>query len=336
MGRYPFLTWAKKYLDSVGNGYAQTTFSELGRRYRRMDQEFRVLFKSGKVSTNNPEKISGDDVLAYVIYLKMRRMKEIGILHNLGALNNLLAHAGNTAVTKFKQKHHSFVPKKRATRYSAMDESVRQRIFFNADQVKETEWKRLMSYALVVLAICTGMRNKEIRLCKVTDLDLASKEIVAEHVKGEGTYGQARTIAMRPEAIGIMEKYLRARNKKVIEKCPTNLALFPALRDGDDVYFSSNGIRKLKCIVENEIGVRFDLRMCRRTYGQKAIDEGLGLDAVSVLMGHNTTKTTETYYCRKTTEAAIREAQTIWMQGIGHPGAKTPKIDFRNEVTGYA
>jgi integrase/recombinase XerD len=336
MGRYPFLTWAMKYLNSVGNGYAQTTFAERERRYRRMSLEFGALLESGKVSTTNPEKISADDVLAYVTYLKKRGMKECGILHNIGPLNLLLAYAGNPAVTVFKQKYRSSVPKKRTMRYPSMDESVRQRILLNAEQVKESDWKRLMAYALVVLAICTGLRNKEIRLCKVTDLDLVRKEIIAEHVKGEGTYGQARTIAIRPEAIGIMEKYLRVRNKKVMEKCPNNLALFPALRDSEDGYFSSNGIRVLKSIVEKEIAAKFDLRMCRRTYGQKAIDDGLDLDAVSVLMGHSTTKTTETYYCRKRPETAIREAQTFWMQGIGHPGAKTPKIEFKNEVTGYA
>ncbi len=65
----------------------------------------------------------------------------------------------------------------------------------------------------------------------------------------------------------------------------------------------------MKSIVEKEIGIEFDLRACRRTYGQMAIDEGLDLDTVSVLMGHNTTKTTETYYCRKRPETAIREAQ---------------------------
>jgi len=336
MGRYPFLTWAMKYLDSVGNGYAQTTFSELERRYRRMNREFKALFESGKVGTNNPEKISADDVLAYVTNLKKKGMKESGVLHNIGPLNNLLAYAGNPAVTVFKQKYRSSVPKKRMMRYLALDESVLQRILYNSEQVKESDWKRLRAYALVILAIGTGLRNKEIRFCKVTDLDLFRKEIIAEHVKGEGTYGQARTIAIRPEAIGIMEKYLRARNKKVMEKCPNNLALFPALRDGEDGYLSSNGIRELKFIVEKEIAAKFDLRMCRRTYGQKAIDDGLDLDAVSVLMGHSTTKTTETYYCRKRPETAIREAQTIWMYGNSHPGAKTPKIDFRNEVTGYA
>jgi integrase/recombinase XerD len=336
MGRYPFLTCAKKYLNSVGNGYAQTTSAELERRFRRMNREFKVLSESGKISTSNPEKISPKDVLVYVTELKKRGMKENGISHNIGPLNNLLAYAGNPAVTVFKQKYRSFVPKKRTMRYSSMDESVLQRILYNADQVGENDWRRLKAYALVVLAICTGLRNKEIRYCKVTDLDLSGRVIVAVHVKGEGTYGQARTIAIRPEAIEIMEKYIRVRNKKVMEKCPGNLALFPALRDSENGYFSSNGIRMLKSVVEKEIDAKFDLRMCRRTYGQKAIDDGLNVESVSVLMGHHTTKTTETYYCRKTTETAIREAQTIWMQRSSHPGAKTPKIDFRNEVSGYA
>jgi integrase len=336
MGRYPFLTWAMKYLESVGAIYAQATFAELHRRYRRMSQDLGALFESGKVSTTNPEKISVDDILAYITYLKKRGMSENGILHNLGPLNNLLAYAGNPAVTVFKQRYRSFLPKKRMKRYSPMDESVRQRIFSKAEQMNECDWKRQMAYALVVLAICTGMRNKEIRLCKVTDLDLPRKRIIVEHVKGEGSYGQARPVAIRPEAIGIMEKYLRVRNKKVMEKCPNNLALFPALRDSEDGYFSSNGIRVLKSIVEKEMGVKFDLRTCRRTYGQMAIDEGLDLESVSVLMGHNTTKTTENYYCRKPAETAIKEAQNIWTRGIGLPGARTPKIDFRNEVTGYA
>lgn len=336
MGRYPFLTWVMKYLSSVGDAYAQETLAELNRRYRRMSEDFGALLESRKVRTSNPEKISADDVLAYVSYLKKRGMKDSGILHNLGPLNNLLAFAGNTAVTVFKQRHHSVVPRKRTMRYPSMDESVFQRVLYDAERVKESDWKRSKAYALVILAICTGMRNKEIRLCDVTDLDLVEMKIVATHVKGEDTYGQPRTIAIRPEAIGIMEKYLRVRNKKVMEKCPSNLALFPVLRDGDDGYFSSNGIRMLKCVVEKEIGAKFDLRMCRRTYGQMAIDDGLDVESVSVLMGHNTTKTTEDHYCRKRPETAIKEARANWTRGMSPLGAKTSKIELKNEVTGYA
>jgi hypothetical protein len=48
------------------------------------------------------------------------------------------------------------------------------------------------------------------------------------------------------------------------------------------------------------------------------------------------TKTTEDHYCRKRPEIAIREAQNIWMQRNSNLGAKTPRIDFRNEMPGYA
>jgi integrase/recombinase XerD len=337
MGRYPFMTWAKKYLCSVGDSYAPSTVVEMERRYRQMDREFRALKRSRRVNSTSPEKISPEDVLAYVNYQKKdKRMKESGILHNLGPLNNLLAYAGNPAVTIFKQKFRSSVPKKRSIRYPTLEEDLFQRILQEANRVKEDDWRRLKAYALVTLALSTGMRNKEIRFCKVADLDLKHMQIRAERVKGEGTYGQARSIAIRPEAHGILEKYLKLRSKKVAKKCLNNQALFPALRDDGDGYYSSNGIRMIKSIVEKEIGKKFDLRACRRTYGQKAIDEGLDLDAVSVLMGHNTTKTTETYYCRKRQETAIREAQDIWTQSSGNPGVKTPKIESKFEVTGYA
>jgi hypothetical protein len=57
--------------------------------------------------------------------------------------------------------------------------------------------------------------------------------------------GQARSIAIRPEARGILEEYLKMRSKKIKVKCPNNPALFPALRDDDDGYFSSNGVRMI-------------------------------------------------------------------------------------------
>jgi hypothetical protein len=39
---------------------------------------------------------------------------------------------------------------------------------------------------------------------------------------------------------------------------------------------------------------------------------GIPLDAVSHMMGHSSTKTTEKYYCRKTNDSAIIEAQQIY------------------------
>ena len=67
-------------------------------------------------------------------------------------------------------------------------------------------------------------------MSNVGDIDTVEWEILITHVKGEGTYGQPRTIAIRPEAEEILTKYLKMRNKLVAVRQPGNQALFPALR----------------------------------------------------------------------------------------------------------
>lgn len=74
-------------------------------------------------------------------------------------------------------------------------------------------------------------------------------------------------------------------------------ALFFAM-GGDHSFMSDNSIRRLKAKVEEAIGEKFELRDCRRAFGQYYLDKGLELTKVSVLMGHDCTKTREQYYCR--------------------------------------
>lgn len=336
MGRYPFLTCAKRFLSARGQTYAEATAKELQRRYRRMEKDLKMLVENGKATSANPEKMSAEDVLAYINLLKSRGLKEKAIGHNLTALKNLLDYMGNPSVQRFKAKYTFAVPKSRSPRLPAMDDRGFQTILRKASSIDSLDWKRLRAYTLVVMALCTGMRNKELRLCQVCDLHIDEMKVRAEHVKGEGTYGQAREIAIRPEARETLVKYLRARNKLVAEQSPGNLALFPALRGKGDGYLSSNGLENMKRLVESETGIKFDLRMCRRTYGQRAIDEGVSTEAVSQLLGHSTTKTTENYYCRMRQDTAIREAHNVWQVPKSYPDAKTPKIESGKWEPGYA
>ena len=91
--------------------------------------------------------------------------------------------------------------------------------------------------------------------------------------------------------------------------------LIPVLgkRDESDCdHMSSNSVRRVKSVVEKEIWKSFELRDCRRAYGQFYINKGLELEDVSVLMGHGTTKTTELYYCRKRESVVIEKAKDLW------------------------
>ena len=77
-------------------------------------------------------------------------------------------------------------------------------------------------------------------------------------------------------------------------------------------HLSSNGIRNMKVYVEKEIGVKFDLRECRRTFGQRYLDKDIDIETVSVLMGHSSTKTTETFYGRRKNAKAIEKVEAMW------------------------
>ena len=70
---------------------------------------------------------------------------------------------------------------------------------------------------------------------------------------------------------------------------------------------SGNSVRKTKKMIEEELKVKFELRDCRRAFGQYCLNNG-----VPVLMGHSSTKTTEGYYCRKREEDAIKAVNNKW------------------------
>jgi integrase/recombinase XerD len=63
--------------------------------------------------------------------------------------------------------------------------------------------------------------------------------------------------------------------------------------------------------VEEDLDIKFDLRMCRRTFGQRYLDKGLDIESTSVLMGHASTKTTEGFYSRRKLSQAIDKARSL-------------------------
>lgn len=339
MGRYPFLAQANKYLEAYGSNYAETTRDEYKRRYRRMDKDMRALVKSKRMTSMEPRNIDAEDVLAYVTYLRSKETKEDAICHDISALRSLLVWLGNTAVDNFRMRYKSANPRRKRGGLPPLGESEYMAILRASERVADDDWKLLRAYTLVLLSICAGLRTKELRFCRVQDLNTSEWMLHTERVKGEDTYGKPRDIPIWPEACRILTRYLRVRNELVMRKCPGNAALFPALGNRKkDLYMSSNGLQQMKMLVQKDAGVRFDLRKCRRTFCQTALDEGMLIESVSRLMGHSSTRTTEEYYGRRKQELAIKEAKQLMRDKTAFlsPGAKPPLIDSKYEVTGYA
>ncbi len=87
-------------------------------------------------------------------------------------------------------------------------------------------------------------------------------EILAEHVKGEGTYGNARWVPVHPDGTAAFEKYLEARRIRLGRAGKSEDALFPPIKHNGG-YISYGRIRTLKSMVEDDLEMKFDYRKCR-------------------------------------------------------------------------
>jgi len=71
--------------------------------------------------------------------------------------------------------------------------------------------------------------------------------------------------------------------------------------------------------------ISFHIKDFRATFCQQSIDRGASTSAVSVMMGHSSTKTTETYYGRMRTEKALADINAAWSEGPEAVRAEGPK-----------
>jgi len=87
-------------------------------------------------------------------------------------------------------------------------------------------------------------------------------------------------------------------------------ALFPSKESTDD-HHSGNVLCNTKGRAKGDLDVKFDIRMCRRTFGQRYLDNNVDIESVSVQVGHAITKTMEELYSRKRLDKATTTRRTL-------------------------
>lgn len=314
MGRYPFSECLKEYMPNERGHISEETYDAMYRRLKQLGRIFHDLKQKQLVSTDNPKTITPKDIDVFVGQRKLANTKPATILKDLGYLAKLLAFFDNDAVTKFKAKFPAHIPKRFKKRQPAMEEFDVKKIFDKAALVNINDWARCEAYGLVTLAISTGFRSKELRMLSVRNVfvDGDKAAIHAIHVKGEDSYGEDRWVYLHPDGVPMLKKYLEARKIRLERAGKDEDALFPPILNNGG-YLSYKRIRILKTFVEKDIGNNFQLRKCRRTFGQRALNEGQDIYNVSLVMGHATLATTQRYYCDKDQKVASAEMQQFWI-----------------------
>jgi len=311
VSRYPFKEKADDLMSRRAGTIVESTYNGLVRRYTRMERDFILLYSDKRVSTLAPSKFTVDDVREFLTYRRGKKVSASDLGHDISALKDLCEFCDNTCVSKCLAQNPGLKPKKKNERLDPLPYQNYLRILDKSEKISRDDFRRLRTYTLVLMYICTGARNKELRLAKVSDLDTGRWEIYYEHVKGEESYGHPRTVPI-PEAIRpLIKDYLMARDFWLFKNRTSSEALFFAFNETHG-FMSGNSIRKAKKLIEQDLGIQFEIRDCRRAFGQYYLNNGVEIDSVSVLMGHSSTKTTEGYYCRKREEDAIKAVKNRW------------------------
>lgn len=276
-----------------------------------MERDMIYLKEEGRISTLSPAKLTEEDVKQFIIFRKGKENSNSDVNHDISALDNLLVYVGNIAVQRCLQKYPGLKPKCKQPRLPPLPKDVYSRILEEYEARDSNNISEVRAFAVVLMSIGLGTRNMELRLADVADLDTNNWVMYIKHVKGEDSYGEPRKVPVPPEIRPVILQYLLLRERWLKDNSASSNALFFSF-NGRAGHLSGNSFRDVKSKIERIIGRKFELRDCRRAFGQNYVDKDLNIEAVSVLMGHATTKTTEGYYCRKSQDDAMDQARKVW------------------------
>ncbi len=334
MGRYPFLEVAKNYMERRGRFIAKSTRIEWERKIRYLNRILTQLRSEGRLMHTNPAKIDRDDIGAFVEWARDRGLSGATTEKHLRMIKQLCAYSGNPVFERIKEEGEK-LPRRSPRGIHSLNEEEVKAIMQVAEEIDG--WQGEVLRFIVAMYPFTGARPSELRLAHVEDLDTQRWTLSIRHPKGETRYGRVRLEPILPPARDAVIRFLKARKERLMKLGVEDASpLIPALHKGTISFYSANGFRRLKKIVQGKLPPGFpdfSLKTLRASFCQMNIDRDPSLISdVSYAMGHSSTRTTEAFYGRIKQDQALERIQRVWEQA----SAKNRKIDEKYEVSGYA
>lgn len=294
MTKNQFLTEANKYLERIDGNFSESTYKEKCRKLRMYASKIYDLYSEGIVSTCNPRKFTPEDFYQYQLF----RMKTVGgatFKKDYSILNGFFEFVGNNVVKQYKAIYGNKRPASFDGRIEPLSDKAIDKVIRLA---RETEkWDVLEGCVAIILGFAAGIRPQEVRMLHAEDVQYLGDRpyVFVRHPKGEGQWGRQRKAPISDDVADIFDKFYRMREARVTQWKVTSPALIPPLMKKSG-FVTMETVNKRKRTVATLIGEEFELKDARRAYGQRMLDRGVPIEAVSYAMGHDSIKTTQKYY----------------------------------------
>lgn len=303
--RYPFRHAVDRYIREYSGVLSTETLKMRIRGYRRIADCVEFLHSEGSTSTQDPHRFTVHDVREVAVYLKGKGLAPSTLNTEISLLQNILMFCGNDSVRLAKVRYPSMLPKQVKGGEDLVDPAVVERILFEVNNTVSV--LDLHHWMPCVIALSTGARLNEFRNMRAEDFDLVGRRVRVSYPKGFESWGRVRTVPIRPEFYPAVRRWVDFIGSGYLFSRPY-----------EDVPVSRNTLTRYRRDVCDKLHCDFDYRMCRRTYGQSMIDEGVPLEVVSVLLGHARTDTTDVFYARVRNSSAVESVLDRWsmMEGL--------------------
>jgi integrase len=109
---------------------------------------------------------------------------------------------------------------------------------------------------------------------------------------------------------GALRRHVEVREERLAYYHRESTAFFPTFRL-DSEFITQQSMGKLKDVVQNILGVKFQLKDARRAYGQRILDRGVPIEFVSHCLGHSSVATTQKFYADYRDKSVLSQVHGI-------------------------
>lgn len=319
-GKYPTSSSIKKYIEATRHAYAPSTQREIKRKLRYILTELRDLG-----APRTPQKFKECHIRVFLDWMDRKGLDNETKRKYLKLLKDYLAFYDNDIIGRMLAKKYIKIPKAPPKEITALSLELVHAIHKSTEMIDG--WEGSVARFITMAYPYTGLRPSELRTMKYEDISPVTWILRVSHPKGEDTYGIKRKVGILPQLRPAFLVYLKEREDFLKSKgIPVNSEPLIPNRRGTG-YWSAALFRKLKGDIQRISGIKFKLKDYRSTFCQLAIDLGADISAVSKVMGHNSTLTTEKHYGRIRDDPAISEIE----RAFSKPTPDLKKCSIKNE-----
>ncbi|MDG6219969.1 MAG: site-specific integrase [Candidatus Thermoplasmatota archaeon] len=297
--------------------WAETTYKERERKYRYLMGVFDQLRDEGNEHMFSTKKFGEPEVFAFETWMIKQGLDPRTKKKYRAMVNDLLIWNGNYAYDQLLQRGDivNTVPDKEIKTISNQDF---QKLLKHGKQDRNT-WDGQLGYFMVAMYGYCALRNKELRLANLEDIDTKNWVYTVRHPKGEGKYGKQRSIPIVQPLRPIVQEYLVQRKAHLLRHGIEDAKpLIPSITKKNGIlevsFYSDNKLRTIARNMSATSGVQFQIKTLRASCAQILKDQGLPIETISKFLGHSNTKTTEKFYARIRDEQMFKDINNLYRQ----------------------